>query len=208
MNYKTQRNLSLSIITIMTALSVTYVLLTSILVHGLLKDITYLESERCETKVINLEPKSVEKTTILNPKSVYLPIDNVPSNKKISKKKNKTISKDTYLLAQIINAEAGTQSYEGKLAVGTVVMNRVESDNFPNTIRKVIYQKGQFSPVRNGSINKKPSKESIRAAKEVMSGNRSFDKNVLFFYNPDISTSKWIFTRKVIAKIGDHAFAV
>ena len=85
--------------------------------------------------------------------------------------KNKTSSKKSYkksdlrLMASIINCEAGGESYQGKLAVGIVVMNRVSSKAFPNTIRKVIYQRGQFSPVRNGALNKR-----IKAAKKVLSG--------------------------------------
>src|SRR5690606_23546038 len=73
---------------------------------------------------------------------------------------------DLYLLAQIIHAEAKGESYEGKLAVGNVIHNRVKSKQFPNSIRGVIFQKGQFQPVMNGSIYNEPSKESIRAARE------------------------------------------
>jgi spore germination cell wall hydrolase CwlJ-like protein len=85
-------------------------------------------------------------------------------------------------MASIINCEAGGESYQGKLAVGIVVMNRVDSKLFPNTIRKVIYQKGQFSPVRNGSLKKKLAqydagkttskqwKDCISAAKKVLEG--------------------------------------
>jgi spore germination cell wall hydrolase CwlJ-like protein len=89
---------------------------------------------------------------------------------------------DLRLMASIINCEAGAESYQGKLAVGIVVMNRVSSDLFPNTIRKVIYQKGQFSPVRNGSLKKRLAqydagktstqqwKDCISAAKKVLTG--------------------------------------
>lgn len=86
------------------------------------------------------------------------------------------------LMASIINCEAGGESYQGKVAVGIVVMNRVASKSFPNTIRKVIYQKGQFSPVRNGSLKRrlaqydagktksKQWKDCIKAAKSVLQG--------------------------------------
>lgn len=101
---------------------------------------------------------------------------------------NKTSSKKSYkksdlrLMASIINCEAGGESYQGKLAVGIVVMNRVSSKAFPNTIRKVIYQRRQFSPVRNGALNKRLAqydagrtgssqwKDCIKAAKKVLSG--------------------------------------
>lgn len=118
------------------------------------------------------------------------------------------IDEDTYLLAKIINAEAGVEPYKGKIAVGNVVLNRVASDEFPDTIKEVIYQKGQFSPISDGSINKEPNEDSIKAAKEVLAGSRVVGKDVLYFYDPRISTSEWIFTRKVVTKIGDHAFAI
>lgn len=94
-------------------------------------------------------------------------------------------SKDLRLMASIINCEAGSEPYQGKLAVGIVVMNRVKSKEFPNTIKKVIYQKGQFSPVRNGSLKKRLSqydsgktgskqwKSCISAAKKVLNGQRT-----------------------------------
>ena len=112
---------------------------------------------------------------------------------------------DLYLLAQIIHAEAKGEPYEGKLAVGNVIHNRVKSEQFPNSIKGVIFQKGQFQPVMNGSIYNKPSEESIRAAME------SYHKNIvgpaLYFYNPELSTDTWITTRKVIKRIGSHVFA-
>ncbi len=113
-----------------------------------------------------------------------------------------------YLLARIIHAEANNQPYNGKIAVGNVIMNRVESNAFPNTIKKVIYQEGQFSPVSNGSINNEPSKKSIEAAKDVLGGERVIPENVLYFYNPDTATSRWIFSREVFVEIGNHAFAL
>lgn len=133
-------------------------------------------------------------------------VESKPEPKEESKPKE-TLSEDTYLLAKIINAEAKDQPYSGKVAVGNVIMNRVESPQFPDTIRDVVYQKGQFSPVANGSINKEPSKESIKAAQDVINGKQVVGEEVLYFYNPDISTSDWIFSREVVTTIGDHAFA-
>lgn len=106
------------------------------------------------------------------------------SAKKTTKKANYSKS-ELRLMASIINCEAGAESYQGKLAVGIVVMNRVASKSFPNTIKKVIYQKSQFSPVRNGSLNKKLKqydsgktnskqwKDCILAAKKVLNGQRT-----------------------------------
>lgn len=123
------------------------------------------------------------------------------------KKKEEAISNDVYLLAQIIHAEAKGEPYNGKLAVGNVVLNRVNSMQFPNSIEKVIFQRGQFSPVMDGSIYNKPSSESLKAAQEVLSGKRIFGDEVLFFYNPKVSTSGWIFTRETVLEIGNHRFA-
>jgi len=106
------------------------------------------------------------------------------STKKTTKKASYTKS-DLRLMASIINCEAGAEGYQGKLAVGIVVMNRVSSKAFPNTIKKVIYQKGQFSPVRNGALKKrlkqydagktgsKQWKDCISAAKKVLKGQKT-----------------------------------
>lgn len=130
-------------------------------------------------------------------------------NKEIQElKKKKYSDSDLALLARLIESESGTQCFEGKLAVGTVVMNRVESGYFPDTIRGVIYQKGQFSPVSNGTINNKPSDDALKAAKEILEGSRVLDSNVLYFYNPKLVGKNWIKSRKITKQIDDHAFAI
>lgn len=118
---------------------------------------------------------------------------------------------DTKLLARIIYAEAGGEPYEGMKAVGTVIMNRVADSRFPNTIREVIFAKGQFDPVKNGGnakFNGEPSAEALNAATEVINGYRSFGAEVVYFYNPRTSTDGWIVRNTVTVKmIGGHAFA-
>lgn len=101
---------------------------------------------------------------------------------KTKKKVKKYKKSELRLMASIINCEAGGESFQGQVAVGIVVMNRVKSEDFPNTIKKVIYQKGQFSPVRNGSLRRKLNqydagrtgsaqwKSCIKAAKKVLKG--------------------------------------
>ena len=111
------------------------------------------------------------------------------------------------MLARIIVAEAEDQSYQGKVAVGGVVMNRVKSHKFPNTIRGVIYQKGQFSPISNGRFYRvQVTQEDIEAAKAAIMGEDP-SHGSLFFYDPRIATDGWIFTRPVNRVIGDHNFA-
>lgn len=112
------------------------------------------------------------------------------------------------MLERLVEAEAGGEPYEGKLAVATVVINRLNSKEFPNTIHGAIYQKNQFSPVANGSINCKASAESKRAVRQVVDeGYRSFGPEVVYFLNPDIATSEWIINNRTFVKaIGNHHF--
>lgn len=116
-------------------------------------------------------------------------------------------SHDRNILAKIINAESKGESMNGKIAVGNVVLNRVKSDGFPDTIESVVYQPGQFQPVTNGSINQTPSDKSIEAARRVLDGEKVVGDDVIYFYNPAIATDSWIFTRTVVVTIGNHAFA-
>ena len=112
------------------------------------------------------------------------------------------------LLARLINGEARGEPYKGQVAVGAVVMNRVKSSEFPDTISGVIYQKGQFSCVTDGQFNKAIDKDSTvyKAAREAMNG-ADPTNGCLFFYNPKTSKSKWIFSRPVVITIGKHRFA-
>jgi len=117
-------------------------------------------------------------------------------------------SSNQYLLARLIYAEARGESYKGKVAVGAVVLNRVRSSQFPNTLSGVIYQRNAFESVTNGSINNTPNSECIRAAKEAMNG---WDPTggCLYFYNAaTVSRNSWIHTRTVKTVIGRHSFAV
>lgn len=115
---------------------------------------------------------------------------------------------DLYWLARIISAESRGESQRGQIAVGNVVMNRVKSDKFPNTIKEVIFQKGQFSPVSNGSINKEPYEICIDSAKKVLDGEVVVGEGIYYFYAPKYtSRSNWIRSRQVVEEIGCHRFA-
>ncbi|MCV9885649.1 cell wall hydrolase [Metabacillus halosaccharovorans] len=113
---------------------------------------------------------------------------------------------DIDLLARIVRAEAQSEPFEGKVAVASVVLNRVDSPKFPDTIRDVIYQSGQFQPVSNGEINKPADKESRRAVFAALSDMRKIAKDSLFFYNPDIATNRWLDSRETTVVIGQHVF--
>ncbi len=114
-----------------------------------------------------------------------------------------------YWLAKIIHAEAQGEPLTGKVAVGEVILNRVESDEFPDTIYSVIFDRThgvQFTPTVNGAIEAEPGEESIIAAKLVLDGARTGD-GLLYFLNPAIATSTWIMTNRPYAlTIGSHAF--
>ncbi|MDD4334227.1 MAG: cell wall hydrolase [Desulfotomaculaceae bacterium] len=114
------------------------------------------------------------------------------------------------LLARLIHAEARGESFEGQVAVGAVILNRLASPHFPKTIHDVVFQNNkrvyQFSPVGDGSINLEPDERAVRAALQAMSGEDP-SNGALFFYNPDISSDKWIRTLPVITRIGNHVFA-
>lgn len=113
---------------------------------------------------------------------------------------------DVTLLARLIYGEARGENFTGQVAVGAVVMNRVKSSSFPNTISGVIYQPYAFTAVADGQINLSPDATAIKAAKQAMNG---YDPTygAIYYYNPAIATSTWIFSRKTTITIGNHVFA-
>ncbi|QEK11877.1 cell wall hydrolase [Crassaminicella thermophila] len=134
---------------------------------------------------------------------------NTPVSRGINTSTNQ-YSKDLYWMSRIIHAEAGAEPYKGKVAVGNVILNRVKSSEFPNTVYNVIfdYYKGipQFSPVAEGTIYNTPSEESIQAAKDALNGVRPVG-SAEYFFNPDKSAAKWIVQNKTyVTRIGDHVF--
>ena len=116
-------------------------------------------------------------------------------------------SADITLLARLIYGEARGESYVGQVAVGAVVMNRIKSASFPNTMSGVIYQKYAFTAVADGQINLTPDANAKKAAQDAMNG---WDPTygAIYYYNPKTATSAWIFSRKTTVTIGNHVFAV
>lgn len=115
-------------------------------------------------------------------------------------------SNDAYLLAKMISAEARGEPYIGQVAVGAVILNRVKHPSFPNTIAGVLYQPGAFTALSDGQFSLEPEEQCKKAARDAMNG---WDPSggAIYYYNPDKSTSSWIFTRETIAVIGKHVFA-
>ena len=116
-------------------------------------------------------------------------------------------SADLNLLAKLIYAEARGESYTGQVAVGAVVLNRVASASFPNTVSGVIYQPYAFTCVNDGQINLTPNATAKKAAQDALNG---WDPSygALYYYNPKVATSSWIFSRKTTVIIGQHVFAI
>lgn len=119
-------------------------------------------------------------------------------------------SEELDLLARLIHSEAQGEPYAGKVAVGTVVLNRVADDRYPDTIRDVIYEVVNgyyaFSPVLDGTIYEPAAEESKLAAREAI----AFDgqgQGSIFFYNPETATNHWNATREETKRIGQHVFA-
>lgn len=115
------------------------------------------------------------------------------------------------LLERLVRAEAQGEPYAGKVAVATVVLNRVDHPGFPNTVHDVIYERTStghyaFTPVANGQINKPADAESIRAVNEALAF-RGQGSGSLYFYNPKTATNQWIKSRPITVIIGNHVFA-
>ena len=114
-------------------------------------------------------------------------------------------SSNVNLLARLIYGEARGEPYTGQVAVGSVVLNRVKSSSFPNTISGVIYQSGAFDVVRDGQINLTPNSTAKKAAQDALNG---WDPSygAIYYFNPSTATNKWIWSRPMTVTIGKHRF--
>lgn len=116
-------------------------------------------------------------------------------------------SADVALLARVVYGEARGESYTGQVAVAAVVLNRIKSSSFPNTVSAVVYQPYAFTCVADGQINYTPNQTAYNAAKDAING---WDPTggAIYYYNPKTATSAWIYSRKVTTTIGNHVFAI
>ena len=118
-----------------------------------------------------------------------------------------TNSSDIQLMARAINGEARGEPYEGQVAVGAVILNRVKSSQFPNSISGVIYQSGAFTAVSDGQINVTIKEDTTvyKAARDAMNG---WDPTggCVYYFNPSTATNKWIWSRPLVKTIGKHRF--
>ncbi len=113
---------------------------------------------------------------------------------------------DILVLAKIIHGEARGEPYVGQVAVGAVVVNRVKNPLFPNNVSGVVFEPLAFTAVADGQYYMSPNRESFRAAYDALKGVDPSD-GALYYYNPAKATSRWIYTRPVIKRIGKHTFA-
>lgn len=157
-------------------------------------------------KIESLETKHIN-TAAVNKKWENPERENMQQARRNSSLSSRGFSRsDLNLLAHLIYAEARGEPFTGQVAVGAVIINRMHNPQFPATIKEIIYKKGEFCTVRDGQIYLTPDAQAYRAASLAIQG---WDptNGALYFYNPARTTSRWIWTRTVTTKIGNHVFA-
>lgn len=112
---------------------------------------------------------------------------------------------DVALLAKVISAEARGEPYAGQVAVGAVILNRIEHPSFPSTLAGVVYQPGAFTCMVDGQIDQPVAESARRAAQEALSGSDP-SGGAIYYFNPNTATSAWIWSRPLIKVIGKHRF--
>lgn len=112
---------------------------------------------------------------------------------------------DVYLLARLISAEARGEPYQGQVAVGAVVLNRIDHPSFPNTLSGVIYQRGAFTCLSDGQFDQPIADSAYQAARDALNG-ADPTGGAIYYFNPATATSKWIWSRPVLLIIGKHRF--
>jgi N-acetylmuramoyl-L-alanine amidase len=114
---------------------------------------------------------------------------------------------DVDMMAHVVHGEARGESYQGQVAVAAVILNRVESNQFPDTIHNVVFQRNAFTAIYDGQFGLQPDRNAYHAVKDAFLGWDPSGGSV-FYYNPGIATNNWIFTRTVIKQIDNHLFAI
>lgn len=133
-------------------------------------------------------------------------VEPAPAKTYVSVSRGVSLSREEFhLLARLIHAEARGEPLEGQIAVGAVVFNRLKDPRFPKTVTGIIYEKHQFSPVLDGTINLSPDAQSLFAAELALNG-LDPSHGSLFFYNPNKSESRWLDGLPSLVRIGQHIF--
>jgi N-acetylmuramoyl-L-alanine amidase len=179
-------------------------------------------SSRPESKIqtyeiiVNNDTQFIDKS----PKSMLGDIDDVQKqaaenavpietgSQVLSRSLGRLVSKeDVELLSRVIYGEARGENFEGQVAVGAVVLNRLKDPRFPKTIRAIVYQSGAFTAVEDQQIYLDPDDEACKAAEAALSGVDPTN-GAIFYFNPRIATDRWIKSRPVIKRIGNHIFSI
>jgi LysM repeat protein len=152
-----------------------------------------------------LVPIVQQKSTIL---TVTKTASRGEDSQALSRSLGHLISKaDVEILSRVIHGEARGENFEGQVAVGAVVLNRLKDPRFPKTIRDVVYQEGAFTAVDDKQIQLDPNDQSYKAAEAALAG-QDPTNGALFYFNPSIATDNWIKSRAVIKRIGNHTFSI
>lgn len=166
-------------------------------------DSLYWIAERYDTTIHRIkELNKLTTETIHTDQVLIVPVNTVkeyPAGVSLTDKEVKWI-------AQMIHAEARGEPYIGQVAVGAVIINRLKSRKFPNTVYEVLFQENAFQPIRNGTFFTTASEQAYRAALEALNGNDPTN-GALYFFNPKISSNKFMHTRTTSITIGQHRFA-
>lgn len=177
-------------------------------------DTLYLISKAYGTTVDKIMSLNNLSSTVIYPGQVLLiegsliEEDSVPvsSSTPSSSRGNNYSADERYLLAQMISAEAAGESYEGQVAVGAVILNRITDSRFPNNLRSVLFEPWQFEPVQNGTIYLPPTASALRAADAALGGWDPVN-GAVYFCNPDTAQSTAFFTTLIyVGRIGNHVF--
>ena len=165
----------------------------------------FVNQEIPDPPLINTLPAdidAVQKLTVLETASIGA------ESQILSRSLVRLVSKeDMELLTRVIHGEARGENFEGQVAVGAVVLNRLKDPRFPKTIRAVVYQSGAFTAVDDKQIQLDPNDQSYKAAEAALSG-QDPTNGALFYFNPRLATDRWIKSRAVVKQIGNHTFSI
>ena len=172
------------------------------------KIITYeifVNQETPDPPIVNPLPDDIDTVRKLSePQTASLGV----KSQILSRSLGRLVSKEEVeILTRVIHGEARGENFEGQVAVGAVVLNRLKDPRFPKTIRAVVYQSGAFTAVDDKQIQLDPNDQSYKAAEAALSG-LDPTNGALFYYNPRVATDNWIKSRSVIKRIGNHTFSI
>lgn len=165
----------------------------------------FVNQETPDPPLINTPPDDIDAIQKL---TVLKTVSKGAESQILSRSLGRLVSKeDVELLTRVIHGEARGENFEGQVAVGAVVLNRLKDPRFPKTIRAVVYQSGAFTAVDDKQIHLDPNDQSYKAAEAALSG-LDPSNGALFYFNPRLATDRWIKNRPVIKRIGNHTFSI